>query len=70
MVDTRSQSKRTIHVSMTVEALDLLDAIAHEDAAPGDKPDRSRTLRKMVGEEARRRSNPFRAQKPQPKVIG
>jgi hypothetical protein len=57
VVDTRSQSKRTIHVSMTVEALDLLDAIAREDAAPGDKPDRSRTLRKMVGDESARRTS-------------
>lgn len=54
MVETRSQQKRTIHVSMTVVALALLDALAREDTAPGDKPDRSRTLRRMVGEETAR----------------
>lgn len=49
------RTKPTIHVTMTREALAMVDEMAAEDAPPGAKPDRSRLLSQLVGREWGRR---------------
>lgn len=49
------RTKPTIHVTMTREALAMVDEMAAEDAPPGAKPDRSRLLGQLVGKEWHRR---------------
>lgn len=55
------RDKPTVHVTLTKEALAMVDEMAAAEAAPGDKPDRSRLLRKLIGDEyARRKGGTWR----------
>ncbi len=49
------RDKPTVHIVLTKEAMAMVDEMAKNDAAPGDKPDRSRLLRKLIGDEHKRR---------------
>ena len=54
----RPRVKVARHVSLHAEAWDMLDAMAQEDAPPGDKPDRSRLIGQLVAREWARRGKP------------
>ncbi len=52
---SQPRAKEAVHVSFTEETLAMADSMAQDDAATGDKPDRSRLVRKLVTEEWKRR---------------